>query len=208
MCSLSDVRQLVEGPLQPFAQVPHRLVLAGQERVDVHAGPGRHLLETPALDLMRHEYRALLFRKFAECPLQLLAEPPPGVLGVWAGVSGRQQVLDRQQLSASPSRAGSRRRARSMMRLRATRNSQPLTWSIGISRRLASTSSKKTSWTISSTSAALGTRRRTKFRSRARSRSTMSAMRWSGCRAIHCSACSHLTVVVDGLGGRILRNNE
>src|SRR5579872_1887787 len=82
--------------------------------------------------------------------------------------------------SSSPPRrlgspSGTFLRNTSVIRLRATRNSQPVTCSIGISSALASTSFANTSCRMSSASRLSRTRRRMKFRSRDCSRATISA---------------------------------
>jgi hypothetical protein len=105
-------------------------------------------LKLRPFQLVGDEHLALLRRQLRERQLQLVQKHAPRVERVRAGVRRRQQVVQpassllvRQRRLAQALRLFLRKR--SVMRLRATRNSQPVTCSIGISRRFASTSAEK-----------------------------------------------------------------
>src|SRR5690349_20663132 len=60
--------------LQPLAQLPHCIALARQQRVDAHPRALGELAEREALELLRHEYLALLARQLGERRLDLLEQ--------------------------------------------------------------------------------------------------------------------------------------
>src|SRR5205823_4598587 len=57
---------LVPDGSQPLLQIEHRVALAREQRVETHSRARRQLLEADALDLVRHEYLALLRRQLRE----------------------------------------------------------------------------------------------------------------------------------------------
>src|SRR6266571_4505446 len=56
----SPLEELVVNVLQPLAQVQHRVPLAREQRVHVHAALRRQLLKAPPLQFVRHKHLALL----------------------------------------------------------------------------------------------------------------------------------------------------
>ena len=143
----SCFREFVVDALQSLAQMQHRIAFAREQRIHAHAGLGGHLLEAASFQFVRHKHLALLLRQFVDRQLELVEKHVAGVKRLRSGIGRRQQIFEPQSSSSSPATAVSLKlsglflRKRSVMRLRATRNSQPVTCSIGISRRLASTSS-------------------------------------------------------------------
>src|SRR5262249_56750173 len=61
--SPSQQQPFVPCGLQPRAQVRERVALARDERVDAHSAARGELAERHALELLRHEHRALLRRQ-------------------------------------------------------------------------------------------------------------------------------------------------
>ena len=135
--------------LQSLAQMQHRVAFAGEQRIHAHAGFGGDLLEAAPFELVRNKHLALLLRQFVDRQLEFIEQHVAGVERIRSGIGRRQQVFQRSSSlvvfvlvgDASLKLSGFFLRKRSVMRLRATRNSQPVTCSIGISRRFASTSS-------------------------------------------------------------------
>ena len=60
----------------------HRITLARQQRVDVHAGVRGHALEALALQLVRDEDRALCLRQLVQGALDFGHQPAAHELGV------------------------------------------------------------------------------------------------------------------------------
>jgi len=86
---------------------------------------------------VRDEHVALLRRQLRKRALELVEQDAARVLFFRSGVAdGRRS----SRFKCSDDTSGRLARNRSVMRLRATRNSQPVTCSIGINRRFASTS--------------------------------------------------------------------
>src|SRR5438045_131096 len=129
--------------------MPHRITFAREQRIHVHAGLGGHLLEAAPFQLVGNKHLALLLGQLFDRQLELIEKHAARVSasGEASTEGSRSSKRSSSPSSSSCATATSLKfsglflRNRSMMRFRATRNSQPVTCSMGMSKRLASTSS-------------------------------------------------------------------
>src|SRR6185295_6606017 len=75
----SCLREFVVDPLQPPAQMQHRVAFAGEQRVHAHAGRGGHLLEAASFELVRDKHLALIFWQLADRELERIEKHVAGV---------------------------------------------------------------------------------------------------------------------------------
>src|SRR6267378_6592518 len=125
----------------------HRVALAREQGVDADAAFCRQLFEAAPLQFVSDEYFTLLVGQFVERKFQFIKKHIAEVERFRPGIGDGKRSSIRSTSPSSSTTAASLKvsgfflRKRSVMRLRATRKSQPVTCSIGISRRLTSTSS-------------------------------------------------------------------